>query len=261
MNIFISSSVKENIKDTVTLANELGAGIEVCKFAEPAILDGNFDAVLEEFSDALKDFSGNISLHGTFYDLNPASKDQRIKDITVYRYNQSLKAAKELGAKTVVFHTGFNGMVKLPVYYNTFIENKIIFWKDFIKRFEDEGIIVVLENTYEDEPDIILSIVNNINSPNLKICVDTGHVNINSSSKVEEWVEKIGSKLHHMHLHNNSGRFDEHNSLLNGTIDFDKVIKTLQNNNYNPNLVIEIFKLEAALESFEYIKKYDNIRV
>lgn len=261
MNIFISSSVKDNIKDTVKLANELGTGIEVCKFAEPPILDGNFENVLKEFSDALKDFAGKISLHGTFYDLNPASKDQRVKEITIYRYNQSLKAAKKLGAKTIVFHTGFNGMVKLPVYYNTFIENKIIFWQDFIKRFEDEGITVVLENTYEDEPDIILSIVDSINSPNLKICIDTGHVNINSSSKVEEWIEKIGSRLHHMHLHNNSGKFDEHNSLTRGTIDFNQVIKALQKNNFNPNLVLEIFKIDTALESFEYMKKFDNVRV
>lgn len=255
MNIFISSSIKESINETVELASKLETGIEISKFAEPGILDGNFDAVLTEFSEALRNFSGKISLHGAFYDLNPVSKDQRIVDTTVYRYNQSFKAAKTLGAKTVVFHTGYNGMVKFPVYHELFIANKIIFWKDFIKRFEDENITVALENTYEDKPDVILSIINEVNSPNLKACIDTGHVNINSPVKVKDWIEKMGSSLHHMHLHNNAGCYDEHNSLMQGTIDFDTVIETLKTNNLTPNMTIEIFKFDQAMESLNFLKE------
>ncbi|MDD3012114.1 MAG: sugar phosphate isomerase/epimerase [Candidatus Gastranaerophilales bacterium] len=255
MNIFISSSIRDNINETVELATKLETGIEVCKFAEPGILDGNFDAVLSEFSDAFKTFAGQINLHGAFYDLNPVSKDPRIRDITIYRYNQSFKAAKVLEAKTVVFHTGYNGMVKFPVYHEMFIENKIIFWKEFIKRFEDENITVVLENTYEDNPDIILSIIDGVNSPNLKFCIDTGHVNINSALEIKDWIEKIGSRLHHMHIHNNSKIYDEHNSLLQGTIDFNTVLETLKNNNLNPDLTVEIFKYELAIESVEFLKE------
>lgn len=255
MNIFISSSIRENVKESVDLAQKFQTGMEVCKFAEPGILDGNFDTVLNEFSDAFKNFSGEISLHGTFYDLNPVSKDPRIRDITVYRYNQSFKAAKILGAKTVIFHTGYNGMVKFPVYHDLFIENTILFWKEFIKRFEDEGITVALENTYEDTPDLIMTVLNNVDSPYLKSCIDTGHVNINSPFEVEEWINKIGSKLHHMHLHNNSGSYDEHNSLLQGTINFKKVLETIRKNNLNPNLTLEIFKFETAIESIKFLKE------
>ena len=255
LNIFISSGVRENINETVELAGRLETGIEVCKLSEPGILDGNFDAVLAEFSDAFKNFAGKITLHGAFYDLNPVSKDSRIRDITIYRYNQSFKAAKALGAKTAVFHTGYNGMVKYPVFLEKFIESQIIFWKEFIKRFEDEGITVVLENTYEDVPDIILAIVNGVNSPNLKICIDTGHINVMSSLEIKDWIEKVGSKLHHMHLHNNSGCYDEHNSLLKGTINFNTVLETLRANNLNPDLTLEIFNFETAVESVKFLKE------
>jgi len=255
LTIFISSSVRENIKETVELANKLDAGIEVSKFYEPAVLDGNFDSVLTEFSDVFKNFAGKVSLHGAFFDLNPVSKDSRIKDITIYRYNQSFKVAKILGAKTVIFHTGYNGMVKYPVYLEKFIESQVIFWKEFIKRFEDEDITVVLENTYEDVPDIILSIVDSVNSPNLRICLDTGHINVISSLEIKDWIEKIGPKLHHMHLHNNSGCYDEHNSLLHGTIDFNAVLGILRANKLNPDLTLEIFKFEAAAESAKFLRE------
>lgn len=254
MNISISSLVTENISETIKLANELGTGIEVSKFADPKILDGNFDAAVAELALALKDFTGKISLHGTFYDLNPVSKEPRVREITTYRYNQSFEAAKAIGAETLVFHTGYNGVVRISAYQDIFIEKNIIFWKDFIKKFEAENITVALENVYEDTPDVVISIIDGVDSPNLKACIDTGHVNISSSLKAQDWIEQIGTRLHHMHIHNNSGIYDEHNSLLKGKVDFNNVVETLMANKLNPNLTLEIFKLEPAMESFNFLR-------
>jgi sugar phosphate isomerase/epimerase len=260
LSIYISSSVKENIEDVVKLANELGVNIEICRFADSHILDGNLDAEVKRFYDALKDFQGKLSLHGTFFDLNPVSKDSRITEITIYRYTQSLNIAKALNAKTIVFHTGYNGLVKSKVYHDMFINNQILLWKEFIKQFEDADITVVLENTYEDTTEVIASAVDSVNSKYLKACIDTGHVNINSSLSVDEWITELGESLHHMHLHNNSGHFDEHASLLSGTMDFKKILNHLSQNNLNPNLVIEIFQEKPALESFELVKNQLNIQ-
>lgn len=259
LNIFISSSVKENIEDTATLANELGVNIEVCKFADPVILDNGFENLLNHFSEALRDFQGKLSLHGAFFDLNPVSKDSRIVDITVYRYNQSLSIAKKLNARTIVFHTGYNGLVKFPVYHEKFIDNQILFWQEFIKRFEDEDITVALENTYEDTPEVILTILEEVNSKYLKTCIDTGHVNINSSCDIYRWIDRLGNYLHHMHLHNNLGDQDAHSSLLNGSLDFGKIFETLRKNNLTPNLAVEVFNADPAIESIEFLKSQYNL--
>jgi len=254
LNIYISSSVRESIKDTVDLANELGANLEICKFADSKILDGNLEAEVKECLEALEGFNGKLSLHGTFFDLNPISKDSRVADITTYRYNQSLNIAKTLNAKTVVFHTGYNGQVKSKIYHDLFVENQILFWTDFIKRFEDAGITAVLENTYENSTEVITSAINHVNSKHLKACIDTGHVNINSSLSVSDWIDALGENLHHMHLHNNFGDFDDHNSLLAGTLDFKKILSHLKASKLSPNLVIEVFNEKPAMESFEFIK-------
>lgn len=254
MNIYISSSIKETIKDTVELANDLNVNIEVARFVEPNLLEEYPNKELDSYSRVFKNFQGMISLHGPFFDLNPASKDAKIVDITATRYIQALNTAKKLNAKTIVFHSGYNGLVKAEAYYDKFIENQIIFWKEFIKRFEDADITVALENTYEDTPEVISSAIKAVNSKYLKACIDTGHVNINSSLQIIEWIDAFGENLHHMHLHNNNSISDEHNSLLSGTINFSEVFKHLEKNNLNPNLVIEILQEKSALESVDFIK-------
>lgn len=258
MNLSVSSSIDENIEKTVEIANKLNVGIEVCKFADPNILDNDYEELLKSFETALRNLEGFVSLHGTFFDLNPSSKDQRILDVTEYRYNQSFNIAKRLGAKTVVFHTGYNGLVKFPIYHEKFIESHIIFWGKFIKNFENEGIVAVLENTYEDTPEVIKTVIEHVASNNLKACIDTGHVNINSTEPIAHWIKIFGKDLHHMHLHNNYGKCDEHKALTDGTINFNQVIEALNRNNLTPNLTIEIFKGEPALESVNYLKKVLN---
>lgn len=254
MNIYISSAIKNDFREVVKLASEEDLNIEICKFINPDNLDEGYNTVLSEYKDILQDFQGELSLHGAFYDLNPSSKDLKIKEITIQRYNQSYEAAKTLNAKTVVFHTGYNALVKSQAYFDSFIQSQTEFWIEHIKKFEDAGITVALENTYEDVPEIILSMVKGVNSKYLKTCIDVGHVNINSGLDPSEWVKRMGEKLHHMHIHNNFGQMDDHNSLKSGTINFAKMINAIKKDNLNPNLTLEIFNYEPAIESISILK-------
>lgn len=260
MNIYISSSIRENINETIEIANQNNANIEICKFAESRVLDGDLDAFIDKYKKNFEKFNGQLSLHGVFYDLNVVSKDTRVKELSRYRFQQSFKVAKALDIKTIVFHSGYNGLVKSVAYHNKFINDQIEFWKEFIKQFEDANKTVVIENTYEPTPDVILNILKNVNSKALKACIDTGHVNINSDLTVFDWIIKMKDYLHHMHLHNNYGQYDEHNSLLKGSIDFKEVVKFLMDNKINPNLSLEIFTEKASLESVNLVKSvYNNI--
>lgn len=255
MEIYLAGSIKGKFDETITLANEQKFNLEICQFADPALLDSNYKQLLDNYKKSLKKYDGKITTHGSFMDLNPASKDQRIVEITKKRYKKNIEVAKELNASTIVFHSGYNGLVKNSVYKYKFIEKTIDFWKTYIKNFENTGIIAALENTYEEKPEILLEIIKEVNSPNLKYCIDTGHVNINSRIPLDEWIEATGTYLHHMHLHNNNGDFDDHASLKSGTLNFEKMVDTLNKLNLNPNLVLEIFDFKDAMKSFEYIKE------
>ncbi len=255
MNIFISSKIKKDFKEAVELAEKLGANLEICGFADSLILDGEFEETLERYAEILKNFSGQKALHGTFYDLNPVSKDPKIREITDYRYNQTLHTAEMLGVKTVVFHTCYNDFHSED-YREKFLDRISGFWEKNIKKFENSGITVVLENVYEEDPDFILTILDTVNSSNLKACIDIGHLNIlpKKAVSVNEWITHTARHLHHMHIHNNSGVFDEHNSVLNGTMCLKSILTHLKENNIKPNLSLEIFNETHAIESYEFIK-------
>lgn len=57
----------------------------------------------------------SLSIHGPFLDLNPASYDSLVRNITMLRYNQVYSVAKKLGADRVIYHSCFNENIYLRI--------------------------------------------------------------------------------------------------------------------------------------------------
>lgn len=254
MQTFITSSVfKQDLKKAVDLAVELGCNIEISRFP----FFHNDDEKRQVFANthkALNNYGGEISVHGYFSDLNVASKDEEVAQLAQKRHFQTLEFAKEIGAKTVLFHTGYTPF-KHNDYQKRYTKNYQNFWKNFVKHFEAANITAVLENVFEEIPQRNLAIINEINSPNLKLSIDTGHVNVYSHHSIPSWIKTYGKNLYHMHIHNNFGQFDEHNSLLNGNINFEEVFATLKEEKLSPKIIFEIFDEQALRESVEFFKE------
>lgn len=254
MDIYITSSVYRDLGQVIKFANGNNLNIEISRFGSMVGLNAEFDDRLEFHKKIFKEFQNKLSVHGFFFDLNPSTPDPEMLKVTEHRYNQSFKIARGLGAKTVVFHSGYNSLIKHPDYNRDFLDYQIAFWDRFIHRFEDEGITVAIENTYEFTPDILLKLVDAVNSNNLKLCIDTGHTNINSHVDNVEWINALGDRLHHMHVHNNYGDADSHYCITKGTVDFKKMFGALFEKNLKPNIVLEIFKEDEMLQSLKYIE-------
>ena len=258
MEILISSSVSKSIKEAALLAEELGVGLEISRLPEIQKIDDDFDAILENIKESVTGFNGKITLHAMFSDLNPASKDMALKKVAEKRYQQSFEAALAAGAKDMVFHSGHKGM-KHRVSVANYLEGSIKFWSAYIKQFEDNGMIASIENVLEDSPENLVKIVEGVNSPNLKICLDTGHANLCSDIPVTEWIKTYKTKLHHMHWHNNYKTNDDHAGLKYGMVNFLDVIRTLKEENLSPLIVFEMFDKEMLIDSIETYKKLINI--
>ena len=224
---FISSTVDfHNFEHAVEIADELGLGIEISRFGKLSELDNNFSETLKNYKAILKDFKGEVSVHGFFSNLAIASKDSAIKQISVKRYYQSLEIAETLGAKTIVFHTLRNNLLKHKEYNRIYFQQNIEFYNEFIKKCEEKGITIALENVHEADPDYIRDMVAIINSNNFKTCLDIGHCNLHSALEPSEWIKTYGIMLHHMHIHNNFKDEDSHSSLLKGNINLIETFKT-----------------------------------
>lgn len=160
----------------------------------------------------------HLSIHGAFLDLNPAAFDTRIRETTMYRFQQSYEAAVELGAERVIFHTGY-----VPrIYY-------LYMWPERVSEFFNEfmegksGLPVLLENVYDPQPDPIVRVKELTESEDFNLCLDIGHAHCYSEQPLTEWIEKTGKYVKHIHFHNNDKTWDHHRGVDGGTIPLPEV--------------------------------------
>lgn len=253
---YISSTVDyHDFSNALNIASELDCGIEISRFGKLRELDEKFEETLTHYKNVLKNFDGNVSLHGFFSNLSIASKDPLIREVSRKRYYQSFELARELGAETVVFHTCYNNLLKHREYQEMFFLANIEFFNELVENFQKEGIVATIENVHENDSTFIRNLVGAINSPFLKATLDVGHVNLHSELSPTQWIKDYGIMLHHMHIHNNFKDEDAHSSLKNGSIDYIETFKTIKEMQLHPSVTFEIFDYEELVESVEYFNK------
>jgi sugar phosphate isomerase/epimerase len=253
--ILISSSAKGTVRESVLLAEELGTGIEISRVPIFKTRGMTVEETIDILNNDLGSFKNRITLHAMFSDLNISTSDYLLRDIAEKRYNQSLEIGKGIKADTILFHTGYKG-TKHYGSIETFQKNFVSFWKEFVKEFEKVGIIAVIENVFETSPSFCLGMYNQIESDNLKLAIDAGHVNLYAQDTVvSEWLNEYGDNLYHMHIHNNFRKNDDHAELCNGTLDYSEILKQIKESNVNPSFVFEMFTEDNIRKSVEFFKK------
>ena len=250
---FISSTVSyHDFSNAVNIAQELNCGLEISRFGRLMDIEENYEKNKIEYKAILNDFENDITLHGFFSNLNIAAKDPLIKEVSIKRYNQTLELASIFDVKKVVLHTCLNNLLKQKSYQEMFFLTNIEFFKEYIKSYEDLGIIVGMENVHESNPDYIRNLIGAINSPNFKATLDIGHCNLHSDMTPSDWIREYGIMLTHMHFHNNFKDEDSHSSLLKGSVDIKEILKTLKQLHIYPTITFEIFNLDDLKESVKY---------
>ena len=76
-------------------------------------------------------------------------------------------------------------------------------------------------------PEYIRDVCDGVDDPRLRICLDVGHANVYSQAPAEQWIEMLGSRIVHVHMHNNDGLRDLHAPLDEGSLDVERVLRHL----------------------------------
>lgn len=236
-------------------------GLELQAFADPYTLSNNWPKTLRWHKDMLSGFSGDIGVHGAFYDLTSASLDPAILDITRMRYRQNLRIASELDARYVLFHLNYLGMCKIPNYRPGWHERQVAFWSSFAAEAEKAGVPVLIENSWEDEPSLIVDILSEVNSPNLMACLDIAHATLYSSVPIKDWVDAFEPYLFCSHLNNHNGQYDMHWPLTRGVVDYSNVITSLRNTAKPPYLCLEMSRWSFMKPSLSYLELSPTVEV
>jgi sugar phosphate isomerase/epimerase len=201
---------------------------------------------LSQHREVSKRFKGDLAIHGPFLGIAYDYKDHLLKDAVQKRLDLIYQVVMDIKPRTLVLHTGYTEEVEKFHLDDSWLESTVTFWKTEIKRYASERITVVLENLLEPEPDQMNTLIDRVDNPYLKLCFDIGHANIWSHLTPSEWVEKMGSRLAHVHLHDNHDDIDEHLPVGEGNIDFAPFFDTLYK--VVPDVTVSL-EVDAARET------------
>lgn len=198
--------------DAHCAARDARLGLEIAEYCTAWNLDDQFPQTDVIVREKLAGIPQRI-LHAPFNELFPCAIDPKARELARFRFRQAISAAKTYGAFKVVIHGGYNPRIYYPVWYTA---QSIAFWQDFLQ--EDPGVQIVLENVLEETPEMLLDIVQGVQNPQLKLCLDVGHVNAYSAVNVMDWLTQWAPYLSHFHIHNNDGSWDSHSAPDAGVI-------------------------------------------
>ncbi len=199
--------------------------LEIQDFINPENIDRNAGKIIKGYQKLLAPFKGTLSMHGPFQGICLSSMDRQEQNLALNRLSRAMVLGSELGCTTMVVHSCFNPNMNYPTYLGSWADNASWFWERFLPLCDRKNMVVTLENIWDRTPTAILRVINHFKSPNLRACLDTGHVNIFSRLPLEEWIESLGGNLAHLHVHDNHGMDDEHLPVGSGNIDFSWLAK------------------------------------
>lgn len=241
------------IDATLELVLDLGLTPEIAiKGPELDTLDAS---LLDHVRQMLEKAEIRPTLHAPFFDLNPGALDPLIRQATYQRLSQALAVAGQLNAHLMVIHPGVDKW-RYPNLDQVWLALAKDFFPPLIEQAEICDCRLSIENIYEETPGTLTQLVEGLDSKWFGHCFDAGHWHLFGRRPMVEWLEAIGSKLFHLHLHDNHGRADEHLPMGAGTIDFSPLQHKLRNMSPLPSMTLEAHSLEHLRQSLQHLRTF-----
>lgn len=207
-------------------------------------------------ADFFKEIGSRITIHGPFMDLSAGSQDPEIREITKKRFKQLIKAASILKPVHVVCHPGYESR-RYSQFRDSWIEKSLEIWRWVAEELEVFDARLMLENVYEDGPDDIKILFEELEKNKVGFCLDTGHHFAFGKASLTNWIEGLNKYLDHIHLHDNFGDTDGHLPPGKGGIDFSPLMHYLEKRRANlPIITFEPHEEKDYWPSLEYLKDF-----
>lgn len=205
---------------------------------------GAFEADRRIFEDAgLKIGQIHCPFNAPPDNVTPEEMQQFVKGV-----KRAIRAAAVLGAPVAVMHpvipVGWNENEEN--YRNSFaVTDRLC--AEYTELGEELGVVIALENMPGDDTTVpyscaeqFLKLLDKINSPYFKVCLDTGHANwALPTGELPAMARALAPHICALHLHDNGGTWDNHFLPYGGTIDWDALCKALGEGGYTGTVNLE----------------------
>jgi sugar phosphate isomerase/epimerase len=232
----------------IQLAEKSQLYIECMELSMPSFLDH------KELSEKAEEWYRNTervtSLHGCFMDVNPGSGDEKFRILSMERCRESCKLAMNQKAGYVVFHS-----TAFPFLRGAYLE----IWAErcagfYVQLAEEYNLTLCIENSFDLDPEPLRVLMERINHPRVRVCLDIGHAN-HSHAPLTKWFEELGLYIEYLHLSDNRGQFDEHLPIGDGSVDWKLADTLYRKLGKNIPMTLEVGGLEGVKKSLQYIKE------
>jgi sugar phosphate isomerase/epimerase len=202
------------------------------------------------------------TVHLQYVDLNLCSLSQSARRTSVERILHGIEFAVALGASCGVVHTGLH-YFRHPLADPRVAEGL----HASLEALQAAPVPIVLENLaltsydFVRGPQELLAITAQHRMQN---CLDFGHANVerhqswrdaaqHDEDLIRRYIDTLGERITHLHLHNNHGRRDEHLPTPQGTVDYTRYADFLVN--FQGTICLEIATGEDGIrESVRHLR-------
>lgn len=214
-----------------------------------------YEEATEEFVKIAKIFKDNklaCTLHAPFFDLAPGALDPKVLEASINKLRKAFSLVEIFQPKSVVCHLNYEKNkhgYKEKEWRAAAIET----WQELTQLAAKSRTILMLENTYENNPEAHETILSTLNSPHARFCLDVGHLMSFAKTPWQDWLPRLSPWLGQLHLHDNNGDDDQHLGLGLGSFDFQGLFTFLAANNLHPLVTLEPHTEEDLWQSLEYL--------
>ena len=228
----------------------------------------------QKWAEDLAEYTYSLGLefsqsHGYFYPkTNLDSNGIRQDPLYDENVRRSIISSQICGVKWMVLHPTLwpdadgNADVKRSLEYN---REFFLKWGEFASLHK-VGIAVENMYNYLDGmkyycvmPEEIIELVDAVNDPMVRICIDTGHAHL-SRLDVPDYIKAVGSRLKATHIDDNRQTADDHLAPFQGTIPWNEVMQAFKDINYQNDFSFEIqhfsscfpAKIQSGLVGFSH---------
>lgn len=197
-------------------------------------------------------YDKTIIVDGAYIDLNPGTSEKAIREIVRGKVQQSVEFAISVNSDEIIFLSTFLPMIGVDSYVNSHIDNSISFWKDIMSI--TKNIRVSLCNTFEYDPNILLTIANGVNCNNFGLAFDVGHAFAYSKTTLRDFFRNVEPYCKSVYLHSNKRNADEHLDVFDGDLlksgELQEIIPLLK----NKNIILKLFDKTRIFENINILK-------
>jgi sugar phosphate isomerase/epimerase len=228
----------------------------------------NVDTIRNELVNMVSEFRSasptmEISIHA--YPYNLAEKVSAVRDAWTALAESTISIASEIGAAFVNFHLGYGYDAAKRTQHEDLIEELIPVLNRIVEKGCKNHVDIHIENLYPEQRNSDFSklgdrtsdfsrIFESIAAPQLKLCYDYGHGNLDEHGI--EILRTFASRLGSIHAHDNDQLADIHWPIGGGernTIDWANELQYLQQINFTGVFILESY-YEDQLESLMFLQ-------